>query len=1117
MITMKNTTRLAVICALLLSTAEAAPIDDAEQALQARQFETAITLLERSEPGDYPSYLKAVALYQSGQYPAAAVACEGLLKQYPDSQWRHKARFLMARAFIAQQDHKAAESILAEEASRIFSPDRKQSIANILVDFADKLARRPDPNELDALPADDAKALALYQQVLALEIKRELRDDIQFKVALTLQRLKQHPQAITVLRQYLDDFDPTWTGPVGSTTRQRGQLKQNPVAPGKHRLEARFALINSQVINGDNAASRQNVDAFLPILGDAVMEFDDGHGGTVKRDKSDVAHQRVLTYSKDLPNYIAETRKFLAAYPAYKLAIELARNLPNTLVGLGRIDEAIAAHRDFVDGKTFQFITDEKATMPDPKTGVSPAENLKDLQRESFFQIAQLLFNQKKYDEAIEQWQAYVNRYPDGAQWAASQAGIINAEFQIGLDAVAAGEDVKTRQHFAQFLSKYPLDQRARQIMFTLGQMHVAKKEYASAIEQWSRLISKYPGTEESSLALYRTGVFQSEQLGQLEDALATFRRLTWGSWAQPAKARVVMLSQKSLGVATERTFRTDEVAKIAVTVRNIEKLKVSVYPLNLESYFRKTHKLGRIDHLDIDLIEPERTWEVKLDGYKKYTQLVRDIEIPFPGQLPGIGVVKIEGGDWSASTLVIRSDIDLILKSSRKEALVYVEDQLKNSPAADTQLLFSDGTGIIATGKTGADGVFRGKFPELTTVNDLRVLATGPGGCATNLLNIGNLRFSTGLSCRGYIYTDKPAYRQGEAVAIRGIIRDVKDGSYTVPEKRQYTVRITDPAGRLLGESELTLSQFGTFDTAIQLPSSAASGDYSIIAHPKDKKEVTYQGNFVVKQFKLDRVRLAFDFPQQVYFRGETIEATLSATYYWGSPATDKLVEISLPDGRKLSQKTDAEGKIEISLDTAGFVPGTPLQFGASIPTLNISANTAVFLAQLGYHIALKSDQPLALANEAFEVQVDTIGADGAPVGKDLTITVLRSEVQRQNPVLEAVPWIAYSPQPTAQVTVEEIQVTTDPNTGKGTVILNLKKGGVHTLRAAAKTGSTRPSPARQRSVSPMTRTRRSCDSSPRKARTTSARKSHCACTHASPKASHCSPTKVRKSLATR
>jgi hypothetical protein len=51
---MNNTIRLAAICALLLSTAKAAPIDDAEQALQARQFETAISLLEKSEPGSLP-------------------------------------------------------------------------------------------------------------------------------------------------------------------------------------------------------------------------------------------------------------------------------------------------------------------------------------------------------------------------------------------------------------------------------------------------------------------------------------------------------------------------------------------------------------------------------------------------------------------------------------------------------------------------------------------------------------------------------------------------------------------------------------------------------------------------------------------------------------------------------------------------------------------------------------------------------------------------------------------------------------------------------------------------------------------------------------------------------
>lgn len=1017
--------------------------------MQAKEFNSAIQHLSSAEQSDYTSYLKAVALFRLGQHAQTVSECEHLLATFTDSKWKHKTRFLMARALIALKKHKEAEKIFSKEATRIFSEKRKQSIAKILVEFGDSLVRRPAANEIDALPPDDQKALALYRQVLELEIDRGMRDDVHFKVALTLQRLKQHAEAMNVLRDYLERFDPNWTGAVGSETRRRGELRQTPVEPGNHRLEVRYALIDSQITSNNLELARQNVDAFLPLLGDQKMYFDDLQGNTIERATADVALQKVKTYSNNPQNHVEEIRKFLAKYPDHEASIQLASELPQKLVSLNRTDEAIEAHREFVAGENFEFALDEEATTPDPKTGISRAENLKRLQRKSVYQIAQLLFNQKKYQAAIEQWQAYVNQYPDGAQWAASQSGIINAEFQIGLAAIAEGEDEKARQLLTQFLNRYPLDGRARQIMFTLGQMYVAQKEYQKAIDEWSRLISKYPNTEESSLALYRTGVFQSEQLGQLEKALSTFRRLTWGSWAQTAKARVTMLSQKSLGVATERTYRTNETAKIAVTVRNIEELQVSLYPINLESYFRKTHALGRIDHLDIDLIEPENTWKVKLDGYEKYIQLVQDIEIPFEGDRPGIAIIKVEGGDWSASTLVIRSDIDLILKSSRKEALVYVQNQVTGKPSPNTPLLFSDGANIIASGKTGEDGVYRGRFPELTSINDLSVLATDPRGSATNRISIGNMRFSSGLSRQGYIYTDKSAYRPNEKVAIRGIIRDVHQGSYIVPDERGYVVKVSDPSGRLLSNELLTLSDFGTLNTAVHIPNEASLGRYNISVHPDGKEHVIYQGSFVVQRSKLDRVQLRFDFPQRVYFRGEKITGTLNASYYWGSPAANKLVELSFPDGRKLSRRTDAKGKIEFDQESSGFGAGAPLAFRASIPSLNLLAQSSVFLAKLGYRVSLTPDQPLVLANEAFEVQVETTGADGAPVGRDLTISILRSESQKPNAALEAVPWINYRPTAGALVTVEEIKVSTDPKTGKGTAILNLKQGGMHILRA--------------------------------------------------------------------
>ena len=40
-----------------------------------------------------------------------------------------------------------------------------------------------------------------------------------------------------------------------------------------------------------------------------------------------------------------------------------------------------------------------------------------------------------------------------------------------------------------------------------------------------------------------------------------------------------------------------------------------------------------------------------------------------------------------------------------------------------------------------------------------------------------------------------------------------------------------------------------------------------------------------------------------------------------------------------------------------------------------------------------------------AFEVQVETTGADVAPVGRDRTLSILRSKSQKPNAALEAVP----------------------------------------------------------------------------------------------------------------
>ena len=79
------------------------------------------------------------------------------------------------------------------------------------------------------------------------------------------------------------------------------------------------------------------------------------------------------------------------------------------------------------------------------------------------------------------------------------------------------------------------------------------------------------------------------------------------------------------------------------------------------------------------------------------------------------------------------------------------------------------------------------------------------------------------------------------------------------------------------------------------------------------------------MREFKLEKIKLAMDFPRRVWFRGEKIEATLQTAYYWGEPLANRVLRCTLPDRRIERVTTDAEGKAKLTFDTTGMTPGQP------------------------------------------------------------------------------------------------------------------------------------------------------------------------------------------------
>jgi TolA-binding protein len=1103
--------------------AEPAPLDALRAEMRAEHYEQAMAMADKilaaKDPkADEAHYLRALALFHAQKFADAATAAAQLATAFPQSVWRCKATFLLAQALTEQKMFQDAAVIYQNEAARILAPGRKQELVGVVVAFADKLAATPDPTVADAPKPDFLKAYSLYTKALAMEIARDFRDELVFKKARAIQQAGNSAQAVLDFQAYLTEFDPAWGGPAGSAAA-RLPLQQPPSA-GKHVAWARYQLAAAQIQADHIAAGRMELEDLLkqiatfeaagplqPELATAegrvlpaevrwlmVQSYFTQDPATMRgRNSSDsiaTNHPAVQQAGQpdqatgntgglpsadmilfavrtgELDQAIKTCREFIIACPEGSRAVRAAWMIAEAYQSDGRADDAIKAYREFIAGQGFRLPAGGTAQNYDEEIRAAPATHLANLNMRALFRIGSLLDRQKKREEAIATWQSYVRDYPNGPQWSDSQSAIIDAEFQLGMDALTGQDEPLALQRFEEFLRAHPLDARAPRILYLFGAVHEAaaraqehakgapaasSASYRMAIEEWGKLVSKYPQSPEARSALMKCGAIHEEKLGEFDKALHLYRKLAGDFNHAEAGAALARLTGKSLALATERTFRTNEPAVVKLTLRNIEKCTIRLHAIDLQAYFRKMHGISGVAALDVSLIQPDKTWEFKPEGYVKYKLFEQEIKIPFAGNDPGAYVVTVGDDEWESTVLVLRSDLEVIVKSSRRELLAFVQNMLTGKPAAEVELLVSDGKAVVATGKTAEDGVFTAPLETLKDLANVRLFALGKGHAASFNLDLSGLQLAAGLTARGYLYTDRPVYLPGETVALRGILREVRNSAYAVPENSGFKLSISDPQGRLLSEQSVKVSRFGTFDATLVLPASTATGTYVMAAHQERKglEPLHFQGTFDVRPFKLEKIKLAMEFARRVWFRGETIEASVQAASYWGEPLAGRPVRCTLPDGRSLTVTTDPAGKAKLCFDTTAMRPGSAISFTAALDGDNLAISESVTLARLGFDIAAKPSQPVVIAGEPFDLDLTTTAADGQLTGQTLKLAVLRLEQPTTSPVLALLPWRDEAGAQPAEVKDSDAEIVTDPATGKATLVLTLDRGGIYRLRS--------------------------------------------------------------------
>lgn len=1026
-----------------LNKKPSANLAQGREALTDRRYADAIRLLELAQAGpeaEEANLLLIYAHFNSKQYASAISACDKLLQSFPESKWRKKALFKKADSLAALGKWGEAAAIYEPELEYIVSVDRREQVAATYLKYADGYFAPAKKEKEDTPRPDFTRAKSLYLKALEIGLTPERSADV-------------------LLRAAQSDFESNnFRAAIEGFERVLREYPQSPAA-----ATARLSIGLSYLKAGGYQPARRALRDFIidypqhARLGDAYLAIAESY--------------RVPTPPNDrqLELGVAALREFIEKFPEHKRALEAEYWIGLSYTNRNRQENAVREFQAFL-GRHGGEKREEVALAK--------------------YNLGAALLSQKKFDDAIGAWQNFLRDEPVHRLWNDVQRKIIDAQYAIGDEAYKANSYPEARRAWELFSEKYPLDGRNADIMFRLGMMQYDAKAYDAAVEQWRKVISKYASTDAASRAQYMIALTY-EKRDQWDDAFAALK-LVQGQWGDEAKSRLATLKARRLVVYTERAFTTKETPSLRLVTRNVDKVELRAYRVDMRDYFLKTHTIKGVDKLDLNLIPPDKAWTVDLKDYAAYREMETVVPMPFQGAgawavvcravdskdaKPGDpGAVAETGASATgpvllATSIVSVTDISIVTKITRNDIFIWAENMTTRQPAPGTKVWVSDGAKIMAQGTTDADGVFHFecKAPEAgddTTplvasaqvtlqnkaqtrplagrglranstnahqnagrpnqgannkralpakkvaaprkppantvefpVDTVRVLAASGASFASTEGDLGVAQVAA-LAPTAFLYTDRPLYRPGQAVHLRGIVRQVYKGTYNFTPGAEYALQVSAPGGAAILNRRVQINEWGTFSNRLTLPGEAAPGDYTISLTREATKDgapvqpLSATGTFSVGSYKLDKVRLEIVPEKTVYLRGETITGKLKAKYYYGEPLRKRKIQFGWKDSVAKEYETDDNGEFSFSFSTRDFEEDEAVRLWAVFGDEQAQSQTTVYVAAVGLNATLTTLRDVYLAGESFDVKVKTTDIAGKAFTGAFTLHALK--VQR-------------------------------------------------------------------------------------------------------------------------
>ncbi len=374
---------------------------------------------------------------------------------------------------------------------------------------------------------------------------------------------------------------------------------------------------------------------------------------------------------------VAAVKRFLDAAPAHPQAVTAAFGIGAAYQARGKDTQALDAYTRFLKEDGFKVETDEAR------------RDWAALSMTASFRVGQILLGQQKFAEAIAAWKGYLARFPNGPQSADAQRAILGTQLCDRPGPSGSRSLPEARAAWSEFVTQNPLDARVPAILFQIGESFEKEKQFDRAIAAWEPLTSKFPDSEPAAHAQFQIGCDLRDREG---DPCRSHRAI------QEDRGR-------ALAIAGPPADRRDGVEAPG---RHHARAPSGPARTPTSRSRRGTSRRSASPHTSSVLRRTSarrtcwRTWRRSTSASSHPTLRGPSLSPDMPGtsrstrpydlkklELPGVYVVKVtDEKTFQATTLVIGSDIDAIVKTSRDQVLVFAQDMKTGRGRAGARVL---------------------------------------------------------------------------------------------------------------------------------------------------------------------------------------------------------------------------------------------------------------------------------------------------------------------------------------------------------------------------------------------------------------------------------------------